>query len=124
MNFGTNPYDIAFWIMAPLLATISLRARRRTRVFLALGICALFGWGLGFLANGWIDAQWEHLIDRTPNATPDLINQADSDAASKAAMLLFGLPVSVVYSAAWFGVVHGLRRLIRRFMPHHHWSER
>ncbi len=113
MKFGINPYDVAFFLSAPVVALLSLRLERRWFIFGALGVAALIGWALEFGSDNWVDAQWTALMERTPNPSKDLIQQYDSDGASKAATLLFGLPLAAVYSAIWFGVLYGARRIIR-----------
>ena len=116
MNFGTNPYDIAFLAFAPALAFFSLRCRRRSEILLALAVAAVVGWGLGFAGQAWIDAQWDALLERTPNPSTELIEQINSDSASKATLLIFGLPISLAYSAVWFTVIRGVRRAIKRLI--------
>jgi hypothetical protein len=111
MNFGTDPYDVAYLLAAPTAALLSLGLERRWLVFLAAA--AMVGWVLEFGAENWVDAQWMTLIERTPDPSRELIQQFNSDGASKAETLLFGLPIAAVYAAMWFGVIYGARRLIR-----------
>jgi TRAP-type C4-dicarboxylate transport system permease small subunit len=114
MNFGINPFDIAFFLLAPTIAMVATRVQKRSHVFIALALASLCGWGLAFGASAWIDAQWTSLMDRTPNPSEQLIQQFDTDGGDKAALLLFGLPISFAYASTWFGVVLGIYRFLRR----------
>jgi hypothetical protein len=114
MNFGTNPYDVAFLALAPVIAVVSLRLTRRMHIAVAVIITALLCWGLGFASEAWVDAQWVALLDRTTNPSPQLMNQFNSDGASKAALVLFGFPIALAYTVVSFGVVRGVRYLLRR----------
>lgn len=114
MNFGINPFDIAFFLLAPTIATVATRIQKRSHVFIALALASFCGWGLAFGASAWIDAQWTSLLERTPNPSEQLIQQFNTDGADKGALLLFGLPISFAYASTWFGVVLGVCRIFRR----------
>jgi hypothetical protein len=114
MDFGTNPYDVAFLGLAPVLALASLPLKRRPAIFAVLTITALVGWGLAFASEAWVNRQWMALLERTPDPSLELIQQFDADGASKSGLVLFGLPYSFAYSAAWLGLVRGSRRLLHR----------
>jgi hypothetical protein len=117
MDFGTNPYDVAFLGLAPALALASLPLKRRPVVFAVMTITALVGWGLAFASAAWVDRQWIALLERTPDPSLELVEQFNADGASKSALVLFGLPYSFAYSAAWLGLVRGAQRLLQR-RPH------
>jgi hypothetical protein len=114
MDFGTNPYDVAFLGLAPAFALASLRIKRLQVVFAVMTITALVGWGLAFASAAWVDRHWLTLLERTPDLSPELVEQYNADGASKSALELFGLPYSFAYSAAWLGLVRGARRLLQR----------
>ncbi|KGM38658.1 hypothetical protein JY96_21600 [Aquabacterium sp. NJ1] len=114
MNFGINPFDIAFYLLAPAIAVFTTRLRKRSHVILALALASFSGWGLEFGASAWIDAQWTSLMNHTPNPSEQLIQQFNADSADNAALLLFGLPISFVYASICFGVVLGTWRVYVR----------
>lgn len=114
MNFGINPFDIAFVLLAPAIAVVTTRLRKRSHVFLALALASLSGWGLEFGASAWIDAQWASLMDSTPNPSEQLIQQFNVDGADNTALLLFGLPISFAYASICFGVTLGIWRIHRK----------
>ncbi len=114
MNFGTNPFDIAFFVLAPAIAVLTTRLRKRSHVLLALALASFCGWGLEFGASAWTDAQWASLMDHTPNPSTQLIQQFNVDSADNAALLLFGLPISFTYASICFGVVWGSWRFYGR----------
>jgi hypothetical protein len=116
MNFGTNPYDVAFLILAPALAVISFPLERRWQITLVALLAGSFGWMLLFASESWIDAQWIAMMEGNPNPSAALIEQFNTDGASKGAVLLFGFPVSLVYAFLCVLLVHGLRRLIGRIV--------
>ena len=100
-------------LSAPVVALLSLRFERRSLILAALVAAALTGWALGFAVDSWIDAQWTALMERTPNPSKELLEQYDSDGASKAATLLFGLQISAAYAGVWFAVIYSGRRIIK-----------
>jgi hypothetical protein len=110
MDFGVNPYDIAFFALAPLVALALLRVRRRLYVAIAVAVTAVAGWGLESAASSWLDSAWISLMEQTPNPSPRLLEQFNGDGASKTAALLFGLPVSLAYATICFVVARGARR--------------
>ncbi len=114
MNFDIHPYEVAFLALAALAALISLRSKQRLHVVFTLVVVTLVGWGLEFASVAWIDAAWHSLMEHTPNASTQLIEQYNTDAAGKAAVLLFGVPVSLIYAATWFILVHGTRIIFKR----------
>lgn len=114
MNFGTNPYDVAFLLLAPVIALATLLLKHKWQVVAALVIAAFAGWGLQFAAEGWIDGQWTALFARTLNPSIRFLEQFNADGASKAAVALFGLPVSLLYALMCFGIARVVRRLVRR----------
>jgi hypothetical protein len=115
MNFGTNPYDIAFIAWAPAMALMSLGIKRRRFVLLALAVAALAGWGLGFASENWVDNQWAALMERTQSPSPQLIEQFNSDGASKAAVLFLGFPISLIYASIWFVLARTGRYFTRKW---------
>jgi hypothetical protein len=112
MDFGTNPYDIAFLSVGPAAALLSLRFQNRWLILLASA--ALIGWAFEFRSDHWVDVQWASVMEHTPNPSSELINRADADGASKAATLLIGLPLAAIYAAAWIGAAYGIRQLVKR----------
>ncbi len=111
VDFGTNPYDIAFALVGPIAALLSLRFPHRW-VFL-LGVAAVLGWALEFGGDHWIDAQWAALAERMPTPSDDMMRQINTDGMSKSATLILGLPLAVVYAGAWFGMTYGVRRILK-----------
>lgn len=111
MDFGTNPYDVAWLALAPLAALASLRVVRPLHVALVVAATALVAWGSGFAALGWLDAQWSSYLAGTQNPSPRLMEQLNADGASATAVLVLGLPVSLIYVLVCFASVRGVRRL-------------
>jgi hypothetical protein len=111
MDFGTNPYDVAFAVVAPIAALLSLRVAHRWVVF--LGASALLDWAFEFGADHWVDAQWAAVAARIPDLSRAAIRQINADGASKSATLLLGFPLALVYGAVWFGITYAVRRIVR-----------
>jgi hypothetical protein len=110
MSFEINPFDIAFFLLAPAMAVFATRLHKRSHVFIALAITTLFGWGIEFSAAMWIDSQWTAQMEHTPNPSEQLIQKFNADGAEKTALLMFGLPISFAYASICFGVILGIWR--------------
>ena len=109
-----NPYDLGFLALAPISAVASLRLRRRLYVAAAVIAVALGGWALALASDAWEDARETALFDSIPAPTDSDIKRYSADAATKAATLIFGFPLSLAYATFWFIGIRGGQRLLRR----------
>jgi hypothetical protein len=109
-----NPYDILFLALAPALALASLRLKRRSVLVTAVVIAGLVGYWLEFRSEAWSDAQIAAQFEAIPNPSNKQIEEFNADGASKAAVAILGLPVSLAYSTLCFLLVHGGRRFLVR----------
>ena len=114
MNVIVNPYDLAAVALAPAVAVASLRLRDRWYLTLALVATALIGWGLMISSASWADAQAAARFDAIQNPTPQQLDTFDADGASRASLIIFGLPVSLIYASIWFALVRIARRFAKR----------
>jgi hypothetical protein len=55
-------------------------------------------------------------FDAIPNPSPEQMREFSADGASKATLLIFGLPLSLLYALAWFTVVRIGRRIVRKVL--------
>jgi hypothetical protein len=114
MFIETNPY-LAVYAALPLASAIIHRNVKKPVIVVVFVIgYALLGWLLLFAALSWNDAQWMELMQRTPNPSDKLLEQFQSDGASNAFTLFFGLPVSIIYCSFWWLVLRGLLKLKNR----------
>lgn len=114
MILGTNPFLLAFAILPLVSAALHRKSKKSLVVLLLIVGYSIAGWLLLFAAQYWNDMQWVALMERTPNPSEELIQQFNSDGASKAFTLLFGLPVSVIWCSLCWGLWRGISRLVAK----------
>lgn len=111
---GFNVPLFAFWTLPFISAVVHRKVGKRWTIFLLLIAYATLGWLLLFGALAWNDAQWSALLDRTPNPSEELMEQFNSDGASRAFTLLFGWPTSFLYVSSGWGISRGIGWIVRK----------
>jgi hypothetical protein len=98
--------------LAPAVALATLRVNRRLALLVAVAVVALAGFWLEFRSEAWSDAQIAARFEAIPNPTSKQLEEFNADGASKTAVLLFGLPISLIYAGLWLLLVRGGGRLL------------
>jgi hypothetical protein len=114
MIIGINPFLLAFAALPLASAALHRKSKRGLVVLLLIAGYSIAGWLLLFAAQYWNDMQWVALMERTPNPSDELIHQFNSDGASKAFTLLFGLPVSAIWCSLCWGLWRGISWLVAK----------
>lgn len=106
-----NPYEIAFAVFSPMVAIALCRKVSKTTIFIASIICVAGGWLLLLAASDWYDARLAEAFDTINNPSSNVIEKYNTDGASKAATLVFALPISLAYFVLCFSVARAAKWL-------------
>ena len=107
----TDPFEILFLIISPLAVILLYRNKSRKLLVTVWLVCAIISWLLLFKSDEWHDQKAIELFSSIPNPTPQMIEDFNKDGALKAATLILGLPLSLVY----FGLCVVISRIIGWF---------
>ena len=113
-DLGINPFDWMFPLIQLVTGVLAYPKRRSLQLLLLVMSAALLGWWCLLHAEFWIDARLIQQYESLPQPLTQLqIEAYNTDAASKAFMVLFGFPISMFASLLSVGVATVARNLIR-----------